>query len=227
MQLLFVTYISRSGSTLFLNQLSKYENFCVCPEADVLVKEFLYYPLKIFDASELRKKLAKLIANDPKLRAWHISANEADQISLKRTGLEIFIAFLQVYRNRVNPKASTVVFKAVEMVNCYSSFENFAENGYSVKHVAIFRDPRGIFNSQSKTKTPIKNKCINTNPLVTAYLFNHMLRSVSAYKNDYPNSSLTLRFEDFIQKPNETIERICAKLGVNLGNTSDLSLIHI
>jgi len=221
MQLLLVTYISRSGSTLFLNQLSKFENFCVCPEADVLVKEFLYYPLKIFEASALRKRLANIIANDPKLRAWNISEKEADLISLKRTGLEIFIAFLQVYRNRVNPKASTIAFKAVELANCYSSFENHAENDYSIKHLAILRDPRGIYNSQSKTKKPFKNKYFNTNPLITAYLFNHMLRSLSTYERDYPNPVLTLRFEDFIEDPTETIQSVCKKLGISLGNTSD------
>lgn len=221
MQLLFVTYISRSGSTLFLNQLSKYENFCVCPEADLLVKEFLYYPLKTFKASALRKRLANIIANDPKLRAWNISAKEADLISLRRTGLEIFIAFLQVYRNRVNPKALTIAFKAVELANCYSSFENHAENDYSIKHLAILRDPRGIFNSQSKTKKPFKNKYFNTNPLITAYLFNHMLRSLSTYEKDYPNPVLTLRFEDFIEDPTETIQSVCTKLGISLGNASD------
>ncbi|MDD3567088.1 MAG: sulfotransferase [Bacteroidales bacterium] len=221
MQLLLVTYISRSGSTLFLNQLSKYEKFCVCPEADMLVKEFLYYPLKTFKASALRKKLANVTANDPKLRAWNITEKEADLISLKRTGLEIFITFLQVYRNRVNPKASTIVFKAVEMANCYSSFESLDENEYSVKHLAILRDPRGIFNSQSITKTPLKNKYFNTNPLVTAYLFNHMLRSMTAYEKDNPNSVLTLRFEDFLENPKNTILNICTKLGVGFGQISE------
>lgn len=216
---LLVPYISRSGSTLLLNYLSQYKDFCVCLEADILVKHFLQQPYKKnTDPSAQKKTISLLVRSNAKLSAWRLKPSDINIIASKASYLEIFLCFLNQYQKRHAANAKIIVFKAVEIVDVFEKLKTSDIELFNIKYLALLRDPRACFASQLTTIDPYSNQAMNKNPLITAYTWNKLVEKSMQFKEKKPHSLIQLKYEDFVLNPQRTISKISELFSTTICN---------
>ncbi len=214
---LLVPYISRSGSTLLLNYLSQHQDFCVCLEADVLVKHFLQQPYtKNINPGTQKKYVEFLAHNDAKLSNWGLKSSDIEIIASQANHLEIFLSFLNQYQKRYCADAKIVVFKAAEIVDILEKLKTADLQHYSIRYLTLFRDPRACFASQLTTIDPYSNREMNKNPLITAYTWNKLAEKSRHFKENNPESYLELRYEDFILNPHKILNEIAKSFATTI-----------
>lgn len=216
---LLVPYISRSGSTLLLNYLSQHQDFCVCLEADVLVKHFLQQPYtKNINPGTQKKYVEFLAHNDAKLSNWGLKSSDIEIIASQANHLEIFLSFLNQYQKRYCADAKIVVFKAAEIVDILEKLKTADLQHYSIRYLTLFRDPRACFASQLTTIDPYSNREMNKNPLITAYTWNKLVEKSMQFKEKKPHSLIQLKYEDFVLNPQRTISKISELFSTTICN---------
>lgn len=214
---LLVPYISRSGSTLLLNYLSQYQDFCVCLEADILVKHFLHQPYKKnIDPSTQKKSIEFLVHNNAKLSGWGLKPSDIEIIASQVNYLEIFLSFLNQYQKRYSADAKIIVFKAVEIVDVLEKLTKPDLELFSIKYLTLFRDPRACFASQSTTVDPYSKREMNRNPLITAYTWNKLVEKSMQFKEKNPESLLQLKYEDFVLNPHRVLNEIAKLFAITI-----------
>jgi len=91
LNLIFITYVNRSGSTYLANIFSKYDEVLVCPEADILINKFLINPSKSFKFNDLEKnRIKKIVDQDNKLKLWNISFNNLLTLEYSKINFDSF-----------------------------------------------------------------------------------------------------------------------------------------
>lgn len=214
---LLVPYISRSGSTLLLDYLSQYQDFCVCLEADILVKHFLQQPYtKNVDPSTQKKHVEFLTHNDAKLSGWRLKSSDIEIIASQANHLEIFLSFLNQYQKRYSADAKIVVFKAVEAVDILEKLKTADLEHYNIRYLTLFRDPRACFASQLTTIDPYSNREMNRNPLITAYTWNKLVEKSMQFKEKNHESLLQLKYEDFVLNPHRVLNEIAKLFAITI-----------
>lgn len=197
MNLVFISYINRSGSTFLLNLFSKSKDILACPEAEILVNEFLILPEKKFTLNELYiQKLNKYIKHDLKFKNWNLKFQEISGIKNVRKNFDAFVYILNKYREKVKPKAKFIIFKAERIVHLYNSISEEDKIKYNLKLILIIRDCRAIFASQKSTYFIDKQKPMSSNPVYTAILWNIFLSKYKILKKR--NDVILIKFEDLI-----------------------------
>lgn len=214
---LLVPYISRSGSTLLLNYLSQYQDFCVCLEADILIKNFLQQPYKKnTDPGTQKKNIEFLVHNNAKLSSWGLKPSDIEIIASQANYLEIFLSFLNQYQKRYSADAKIIVFKAVEIVDVLEKLTKFDLELFNIKYLTLFRDPRACFASQSTTIDPYAKREMNRNPLITVYSWNKLAEKSMQFKGKNPESLLQLKYEDFVLNPHRIINEIAKLFAITI-----------
>ena len=163
MNIILITYLSRSGSTLLSSLLSRYKKILVFPEAEILVTHILKSKKKITPS----QKLFRYLESDKKFREWDIDLSEIDFLDTSNN-IEVFLKILEQYRRKTKPDATIIVFKAFELINCYHLFHNNKSIKIKPHFIALIRDPRAIFASQQESISELTKQPINTNPLITS-----------------------------------------------------------
>ncbi len=199
-KVIFVTYINRSGSTFFVNNLSKSEDILVCPEAEILIDLFLKSPAKSFNPDKrFFNTLYYAIVADQKLKCWKYDKKDIIQnLANKKTYFDAFIAFIDIYRIKVKPLSTIIVFKAEKLIYYYSGIHHFSVK-YNIKFIAVTRDCRAIFYSQNNTLIPETNSIMEINSLRLAKRWNTYIRLVTrlSKKDDFFEISYESLISDF------------------------------
>lgn len=199
-KIIFVTYINRSGSTFFVNNLSKSENILVCPEAEILIDLFLKDPAKSFNPDKrFFNTLFYAIARDNKLKFWEFNKKDNIQnIENEKTCFDAFVALVDIYRKKVNPTATTLVFKAEKLIYYYPVIHPLSKQ-YNIKFIAIIRDCRSIFHSQNNTCIPETGKLMGKNSFKLARRWNAYVRLVARFSenDDFFDMSYELLIKEY------------------------------
>jgi len=209
MKYIFLSYINRSGSTYLMNQISKSELICVCPEADILVDSFLHEPLK---KSSFKKSFYNFILHDKKLQAWRLNKDELLSIlSGKLLNIEIFFHILKLFRISHYPKSEYIAFKHnnIHQLASYLTIDSMR----TVYWIKLIRNPHDIYFSQKRTISPNTHKTMGEN----IYKFCQKYRQFM--EQSFPNKTYTIQFETLINNHNRTLDDLFMFLGLNL-NTS-------
>jgi len=207
LKILFLTYISRSGSTLLSNLLNQYDPILSCPEADILVKKLLYNPHdQIFN-----DKLFSNVINDQKFSCWNLTLNELEYLTNYYTHIELFLKILELYKNKTKPDAKIILFKSVELIDLVEVITNAIPALATFWFLSLIRDCRGIFLSQKSTL--INNRPMNDNPLITAYQWDSFVKKSIALEEE--NLIKILKYEELVRHPNEKIDGLLKDVQLN------------
>ncbi len=205
MKLIFLSYINRSGSTFFCQEISKYSDVFVFPEADALIDKFLLH--KRINKSKYLQLLSSLFKKDEKLKNWGFNKRELSYIvEQKKYPKEIFFEILEIFKNRYKPNAEICIFKKRDAFIKKIYIEKVLDIPVSL--ICLVRDPRAIYCSQKMTIDYYKNKPFNINPLVTSYYWIFFLKNIIRV-----DTLAIIRYEDLINKKHNTINNILDKIG--------------
>ncbi len=189
MNIVFLYYINRSGSTYLCQQLSRYKRLMVCPEADILADKLLVSPgSPIKDSVDLDQA----ISTDNKFRSWKL---DLSTITKKETNFEYFKSILEAYRIQQNSKAEFIVYKAERLFQLHKQLYKIKTKEENIIFTSIIRDVRGVCNSQLHTLLPGINRPFSMNPAHTALYWNSFVKFFLEHKHQL---NATLLYEDLI-----------------------------
>ncbi|MFX0097199.1 MAG: sulfotransferase [Candidatus Hodarchaeota archaeon] len=207
-QIVFLTYISRSGSTFLARLLNEYEGIAVSIEAR-MPDGILYESFEIRGPEDVEKGL-EILYSDGKFNAWNI-----DKQVLKKEicTLPFPIGYEQLLRTTLrlssrNPSAKILVYK----------------NGFYIKHIEavktkfpeakfifILRDARAIYNSRKASLNSETLEPMADNPIPVAKEYKQVSLIVDRYKDvDWLH---VIKYEDLIRNTDSEIKRLLAFLG--------------
>lgn len=207
MQIIFLTYIDRSGSTFLMSHLGRVENCVICPEAEVLPLLFLKKPQQ--KPIVTAYKLNRICNSNDKLRFWQFTPDEISVAVKEENNYKCFCKLLELYAVRINRRVESVVFKAFEI----SLFipDLLTEH----KIIKMLRDPRDIFLSQRRNG-------LSKNPVAVAKYWNSYYR-----RNN--KSVFTVRYENLVTNFDvefETVVKYLFDHKVILTDSVDYSFIN-
>ena len=188
MQIIFLTYQNRSGSTFLANQLSRHKNILVCPEAEILVSIFLQNPnLKFKDNKENVRKIENKLQNDLKFKFWNLTNLHLSNL----TNFENFVNILTQYKNKTKPEAEILLFKSDRLIHLFDRIQN-----QNTRFISIIRDPRAVFLSQKNTIGSWQ-KPMNTNPINSAVNWEIFVEKSNQFSQNH-KSFYQLKYENLI-----------------------------
>lgn len=205
-KIVFLTYLSRSGSTLLSNNLNHHPEICVTQEGE-FPGELLgikgYKNPTLSNEWSLLKYL-NFVWNVSRIKNWKIDKQEVLSVvdDYPITGSELFRIFLSLNRQKHKPDSNVVIYKGVPAMPWEIS--NIATRYPDASFINLIRDPRSIEFSQSNNKLPYENRKFSISPLQTAYEWKKaIIGSHSSNAN-----VLNIRFEDFINRNEDVMESI-------------------
>jgi len=213
--LIFLTYINRSGSTFLAHQLSKSVDILVCPEAEVLLEEFLVNPAKQFRLTKSREgKLKSILISDEKLKHWGLNFNEIKGLEKCELNADAFITILMHYRMITKPDATHIVFKAERLIQLISNLPHYFRDKYDLKIISIVRDCRAVFYSQKSTLWLNGNDYMSKNPVHTAFRWRDFIKTM---KSNISNQWFFLiKYEELIENFDTVFTRLLSGLRVSV-----------
>ena len=210
----FVYYVSRSGSTFLLNELSKINGVLTCPEGDILVDVFLERK-KInspINNSEW-KKISATLSNNEKLKLWRIDLAKLGEQIIGQNPINAFFQVLRNYSLIDNISYDYIVFKNTKLLNS-NVLSNELIRNKNVKIISIIRDCRGVYASQKRFRLFPSGHEMANNPITVSFKWkNHYRNSMKQIQNDF---FLMFMYEDLIDKFELTIKYIHEFLGIEV-----------
>ncbi|CAK8724917.1 hypothetical protein KKHLCK_15355 [Candidatus Electrothrix laxa] len=163
-QIVFLTYLNRSGSTYLASKLDGYETVKVGIEAR-FVDGWIIPGFAVRTVQELHSYIDTLY-KDTKFQAWNIQRNELlnllTDLPLPLCFSDILQAALSLYRGSSSGQ-HILIHKCGEYYRCV---ERIRQDLSGAKFIFINRDPRAVFNSQrrsmdSRTGQPMQKSILH------------------------------------------------------------------
>jgi hypothetical protein len=208
--LAFLTYVSRSGSTLLARLLDEYDDIAVTLESQYPDGVTNRPPLDIDTPQALPAAMDRLYS-DPKFREWNVDRDELTR-RLKQEAFPLpaeRVLEVILERTFADQSPSAVVVKAGDYIQNLREVRNRYPRA---KVIFVMRDPRAILNSQRNATASLHGGVMNRNPVITARAFNNCVRAIEAHRSaDWLG---VFQYEALICRPEETLQRVRAFLGL-------------
>ena len=205
MKVIFLSYINRSGSTFFVNQLSKYPEVAVCPEADILYDWLLTKPNKKATQAWLLR-FARALAIDIKWQAWKLPEILLD--SYEGSRLDLFLELLENFKKTHYPNTDFILYKhnhALKLAELYHYDKQ-------LKWLNLVRNPYAVYASQKQTVSPTTGKKMCTNPLAFVAAWNAYLQSTNLCGE--MERVHTIYYEDLLTDLNCEVVSVAGFIGI-------------
>jgi hypothetical protein len=209
-----LSYLNRSGSTYLINQLSKSQNICVCPESEILYDLFLKNPEDISCSKDLDiRARTSMLYHDKKFKFWKLSYEKIMRIiKVEKKNIRIFTSILMTYSELTNPKANIIIFKHTWSLNLLATYSESVIKEFDLKWILLIRDIRAIYESQRRIISPLSQKVMCSNWFSLVLDWNYFLKISNLYSNC--TFVKVVKYEDFIMKPESIINSICNFLNI-------------
>ena len=214
-----MTYIARSGSTLLAKELDKYKSIGVTIEDDIPDGLLEGEEVFINNLYELDIYLDKLFSK-PKFQFWNIDReNLRAELENEEYPIDIGIILDKLYKFYFSDSKYEVGIH--KKGRYYLKIDELLKFFPDAKFIHLKRDPRGLFNSQKKSRDSRSGKLMSNNVVAFALSYRKMYNILKSYnKSDYIYS---LRYEDLIDNFDKEIDAILDFLGVTNREKEDLS----
>ena len=99
------------------------------------------------------------------------------------------------------------------MPKLYSLSKKILEKHKYAKIIHIYRDPRAVYSSQKNTKTSSKNTHFSKNPFTFSFVWKRGINQGITFDKD--TRFLNVKYENLINSPTQTLEKISSFIGVD------------
>lgn len=211
MKLVFLAYINRSGSTFLANQFSKSPNILVCPEADCLADLLLTHPTRTLSPAQ-KTILIRHLCNDKKFGNWQHACEIASSADYSNTRFNSFADILIRYQKLVKPEASVIIYKAERIFQLIPEISNVNLPGITTHFIALIRDVRAVYYSQTKTRIPETGRKMSKGLINSVQYWNLFVRE---WKENNQLFSITLHYEELVNHYSSILHDVFAALNEN------------
>lgn len=207
MKIVLLCYINRSGSTFLCNQLSRFKQVIVCPEADILADELLVRPDEMVPNQE---KLLSKIEADGKFKNWNINLNTIN--GNYKTKFELFVSVLKAFSEKKNKQTDIIIYKAERLFQLSAKLKRHHNE---LEVLNLVRDVRAVYNSQSQTINPFTKLPFSKKPVHLALYWNSNIDAFSNTKHKLYN---IVSYEKIIKEYPQSVFNLGKLLGINIDN---------
>lgn len=200
MKYLFLSYINRSGSTYFANEISRSATICVCPEAEILYDLFLRSPQRRLSKNEVLRGI-RMVNNDKKFKAWKFVINETEYQT--SDPFKLFCSILEGFRKKYYPKAAMILFKHNYLYRLLHYPE--IRSNENIFWINLIRDPRAIYASQKRTISPFTKKVMSKNPVAFIDNWNDYAGTIG--NTPVSRNRIIVKYETLISHFDDTMEK--------------------
>ncbi len=216
LKIAFLTYLSRSGSTLLARLLDEYDDICVTTEGEIPLELFgvkSYSPIT-FDSKQYLEMYLNNILDKSRFASWNIPndqiLNLCNQVGFPINGPQLVYILLYAYKEIYKPKARMVVYKACPFMPWHisESMQHFPE----AKYIHLIRDPRAVYYSQKYSLDPFKGIPFSRSPLKTAMEWKKGVRIITA---NLEEKVKVVKYEGLVNDPKYFLKRLIIFLNVS------------
>jgi len=212
-EIVFVNYLSRSGSTLLCKLLDSYKGISVGIEAGFpgAVKRLVPNEYReINNDGHLARYLDELY-RDVRFRDWNVDRqcliNRLQKAGYPLTFKDILQACLEEYFGDI--KAEIYVHKAGYYIDVLDDVR--AAFGEHAKNVFIIRDPRAIYSSQGNATCVYTGQAMGRCLSGFVYQYKRRVRIVA---RETSKTLLCIRYEDLVRDTDKVIKKVLSFLGM-------------
>ena len=212
MQIAFLSYLSRSGSTFLAALLDQFRDVHLTLEADVPLSMLglTSRDVELRDRADVRRYLDVLYL-DPKMKAWPFEradlAEQLEKVSLPLKPTHIFERMADL--SREGRPASVVVFKGRRP--SVSDFKAIQRSFTGSRMICLIRDPRGIHLSQSRAINAYNGLSMGWSARRFGKQWSSFARA--ALELNGADAFHLLKYEDLVSRSEEEVNRILEFLG--------------
>jgi len=212
-EIVFVNYLSRSGSTLLCKLLDRYKGISVGIEAGFpgAITKLIPDEYREINEDGLLARYLDELYQDVRFRDWKVDQQRLFS-RLRRTGYpltfrDILLACLEEYFG--HGRVEIYIHKAGFYIDILDDVRSIF--GDCVKNIFIIRDPRAIYSSQNNAT------CIYSGRLMGSCLANFVYqykKRVQIVKADKSNTLLCIKYEDLVKDTDQVMEKVLSFLGI-------------
>ena len=209
-QIVFLTYLNRSGSTLLSKKLDEFDSIDVGIEED-FPDGIRRGKVSITNKDELREYL-NVLSSSKKYDYWDINIRTLEEHLMEEkfplTYGDVLSKLLEIYFSK---SLSSVVLHKKSLYFLYHS--KIRRLFPSSKMIFIARDPRAIYNSQRKSTNSTDGKQMQNS--IFHFAMNYKISM--SFLSDWVNRSyfLLLRYEDLLRNEDVVVNQILNFLSVD------------
>ncbi|CAK8711490.1 hypothetical protein GCAAIG_00780 [Candidatus Electronema halotolerans] len=210
-QIVFLTYLNRSGSTYLADKLSRYKAIKMGIEAR-FVDGWIRPGFFVRTSDELRLYLDRLY-QDAKFQAWQIDrdvlAKHLAALTLPLRFSDVLLTAFSLYQGSA-PEKHILVHKCGEYYRCV---ETIRQELPRAKFIFINRDPRAVFSSQRRSFDSQTGQPMQENVLHFLFGYLDTLRRLEQLRND--PDFLTVQYEELLADEEKVMAEIEHFLGLS------------
>ena len=214
MEIHFLSYLNRSGSTLLARKLNEFKDISVgieLKQKPSVVKSFCAE-----SGDELDYWLDQVYL-DKKFQSWQIDRNELAD-NLAKQGYPIYFNhFLKhaLWQYFKNDGSKILIHKGKQHIGQLDKAEKLYPGS---KFIFIDRDPRGIYNSQKRSLDSTTKKIMQNDIIKFVIGYKHIQQRLKYYSHSkkHNHKLLIIRYENLINRENEELKKV-----INFFNVTD------
>ena len=217
MNRLFIIGIGRSGSTLLSKTLGSHPDCIDNPEIPLL--SFFYKALRNNRFNSERNHLVVRFINAMKRRhpghPWQIQPEEIGQIPSELDYFSYMNQLSTLFTSDSRPKKHTQSTQWIIDKNPVNTLHvhQFLKEYPQTKAIFLVRDPRANVASRIQSVNSVHGR--NNHWTLNAIRWKRYNRRFYHLKRDYSSQIYLLRYEQFVTHPQQTINELCAFLGLS------------
>ena len=205
-RVVFLDYLSRSGSTYLASELNKIKGVCVTRESR-LTHNYKPRELKLKDNNAI-KQYHKFLKRYRKNDYWNIGIKELSSLPENAGYAEILDLFIRRNYNRadidivVKKGSGNYILNYSDYINCLGQ----------VPIIAIYRNPLEIYSSQKRSMDSETGRAMSKGVLTFILNQRRYVRNLNKYKSH--DNILVIEYVRLVSDLNEELGRIAAWLGI-------------
>jgi|GEM_PF-2258055 len=205
-QIAFLFYANRSGSTFFSSLLDGIESLGMSIEGAFFAK-LIWSHAEIRTDEDVEKLMNGILA-DPRVEGWESDREKIrgflNALPRPADTQAIIKSFLLHFFSEQNP--DYIVVKGAGLNPFIPQLRDMFKNP---KFIHIVRDPRAIYNSQTKTESSYTGIPMANDPVICTKRWLRIVQDLRALlQDDY----MEVRYEDLMEDTPGTMQRVCSYL---------------
>lgn len=206
----FILGRGRSGTSLLQTVLNSHPQISIAPEAQFIMFLLRRYHNAVWTADTI-KAFSRELWLEERLQNWHLNKDSLQQALLHHKNNTNYADICkEVYFQYGKSKEKEDLQVVGDKNPHYALYiKHLAELYPNAQFIHMTRDPRDTILSFKQVNFDANNTA------TLAYRWNIYNKAINKYKQILKNRFHLIRFEDLLEKPEETLKDLCVFIGVN------------
>lgn len=214
-KIIFLDYLSRSGSTLLASKLNDLVGCEVTIETRI-TKSYDPFEINITNKNNINKFLTFFNTYD-KNKVWNLKSSDLISCLSKKKTIKYYDLIKEILKKRDHDfSKETIVVKGGG--NYIINYKRYAKKVDNLKIIALYRDPRAIYNSQLKSKDSHLKKPMAKGIYDFCFMFNRYKTNLRHYSG---SSVLVVSFDELVLNPDNILKKCAIFLEIDNKNTEN------